>query len=358
MTHPIDLPTDALDYALPEALIARRPATPRDAARMLVVHCGADRIEHRRVHDLPACLRPDDLLVFNATTVIPARLIGRRADSGGRVEGLYLDEPTPGVWRVMLKSNGRLRPGQRIELTDEAATASARIELVERSGAEWLVRLDEGETASVLDRVGRTPLPPYILRARGADGPGDDLDRAWYQTVYADPSARGSVAAPTAGLHFTPDLLRAIDALGVHRETVLLHVGAGTFKPVTAPTLAEHEMHHERYTVPASTIDALRRASGRRLAVGTTTVRTLESLPADLSTVAGVVSGSTDLLIAPGWSFRHVDGMLTNFHLPRSTLLALVGAMTGLDRLKAIYAAAIAEAYRFYSYGDAMLVLP
>ncbi len=346
--------TDELDYPLPESLIATRPAEPRDSARLLVHHVGRNETEHRRVSDLPAYLEPNDVLVFNASRVVPARLIGARVDSGGRVEGLYLDALPDRGWRCMLKSNGRLRTGVRIELVGPRGGATTVIELIERDGAGWIVRADDpGDAATILERVGHTPLPPYILRAR-AEAVDDATDRAWYQTVYATAAAR-SVAAPTAGLHFTPTLLDAIDAAGATRTEVILHVGAGTFKPVTADDLRDHDMHSEQYEVPDGALDALEAAvaaGGRRIAVGTTTVRALES-----ATRGGGVR-ATDLLIEPGYVFRRVDALMTNFHLPRSTLLALVAALTGLDRLKAIYAEAVDRGYRFYSYGDAMLVLP
>lgn len=366
--QPAALATKELDYELPERLIATAPAQPRDAARMLVYHRRDDRVEHRLIRDLPEYLHADDALVFNTTAVTPARLIGRRQDTGGKVEGLFLctsDVHAQPLWNVMLKSNGTLRAGQRVELLDEnGAPTGDVLELIERDEQTWLARETGSgdEVQHVLERVGRTPLPPYILRARGEHAVADALDRAWYQTVFAsgDVQHRRSVAAPTAGLHFTPELLGEIDARGVTRLEVLLHVGAGTFKPVTAPTLAEHVMHTEQFEVPARTLRELKRigdSSGRVIAVGTTTVRTLESLPESLTDETAVCR-ATDLLISPGYRFRHVDGLLTNFHLPRSTLLALVGAMTGLERLKALYAEAITREYRFYSYGDAMLVLP
>lgn len=367
------LRTDELDYELPEHLIAAKPIEPRDAARMLVVHLGSDELEHRCVRDLPAYLRTGDAMVFNTSAVAPARLIGARADTGGRMEGLFLDELAPSTWRVMLRSNSRLRPGVRMALIDHAGKAADEmLELTDREEECWIVRvLDrDGQPvlgSAVLDRHGRTPLPPYILRARGESAIADALDRRWYQTVYADPSQRQSVAAPTAGLHFTPALLAAIDAAGVARLSIALHVGPGTFKPVAAETLDEHAMHTERFEVSPRVMQELAARQGaagandesRLIAVGTTTVRALESLPMPLPPVGDEpFRTATDLLIAPSYEFKRVDGMLTNFHLPRSTLLALVGAMVGLERLKAIYAEAIRREYRFYSYGDAMLILP
>jgi S-adenosylmethionine:tRNA ribosyltransferase-isomerase len=352
------LRTSELDYDLPADRIATRPAEPRDSARLLVVHLGSDALEHRTVRDLPGFLAPGDRLVVNDTSVARARIVGRRADSGGRVEGLVVDARPDEPWRVMLKSNGRLRAGLRVEIDDAPGSA---LVLVGRAGAgEWLVGPEPaGASWSLLEKIGRTPLPPYILGARrDRDLDVDDADdRRWYETVYADPQRRRSVAAPTAGLHFTPELLRAIDERGVTRHAVTLHVGTGTFKPVTTETLDEHEMHTEWYEVPAPTLAALREP-GRVIAVGTTAVRALESLPDPLPEANEPVIGDTELLIAPPYTFRHVDGLMTNFHLPCSTLLALVAALVGLDRLLEIYREAVAREYRFYSYGDAMLILP
>ena len=393
------LPVRALDFALPERLIATRPARPRDAARMLVVRRSTGEITHARVRDLPEFLRAEDRLFFNTTRVLPARLIARRVDSGGRAEGLLIEPQPGGTWKAMLKSNGRLRAGVRIELLDhDERPGGAILELLARDGAEWILRLESAEPMErVLERLGRTPLPPYILRARQGGEPIDDAaDRAWYQTVFAGgdreepdpPREHYSVAAPTAGLHFTPDLLVRLGQRGVIRRDLILHVGPGTFKPVTAENLADHVMHREWFEVPPETLKDLAALSRSRsetdaeggagaprsarnarnsrnsliIAVGTTTVRTLESLPSPLpvgeSPDTGPLRGATDLLIAPPHEFRYLDGMLTNFHLPRSTLLALVAAMVGLERLHAIYAEAIAREYRFYSYGDAMLILP
>lgn len=374
------LRADELEYELPSHLIATRPATPRDSARMLVLRRSDDVIEHRQVRDLPEYLQAGDALVFNNTAVLPARLIGRRADTGGRVEGLFLHETGSRddrpLWQVMLRSGGRLREGHRIELLNALGQPSGySFKLRERQEAEWIVHLEQAvQTQTALDAAGWTPLPPYILKARGDAAFVDADDRSWYQTVFADAARRQSVAAPTAGLHFTPELLRRLAQQGVERIDVTLHVGAGTFKPVTAESLDQHRMHSERYEVSPAALEALHRikkcssegSGGRILAVGTTSVRTLESLPSPLPTqhaesggqLCSPVAGLTDLMIAPPYTFKLTDGMLTNFHLPRSTLLALVGAMVGLDRLKAIYREAIARGYRFYSYGDAMLILP
>ncbi len=363
------LRTDDLDYELPRELIATRPAEPRDSARLLIMHRNGDAIEHRHVRDLPEYLRAGDTLVLNRTAVMPARLVGRRTDTGGRVEGLFLEEVAHGQWLVMLRSNGRLRPGQRVQLLDTAGQPSeSALELVEPRPEGWLVNAGGSQSvAAMLDRAGWTPLPPYILRARGDVVVCDALDRQWYQTTFADARERRSVAAPTAGLHFTPELLARIENGGVRRIDVVLDIGLGTFKPITAETLDQHPMHVERFMVEPSVIEAIKqthnpaRGLGRIIAVGTTVVRTLESLPTPLpdpSSLTKTIIGDTDLLIAPPYCFRVVDGMLTNFHLPRSTLLALVAAMVGLERIKAVYGEAIERGYRFYSYGDAMLILP
>ena len=360
---------DDLDYELPPELIATRPAEPRDSARLLIMHRSGDAIEHRHVRDLPEYLRAGDTLVFNRTAVMPARLVGRRADTGGRVDGLFLEEVAPGQWLVMLRSNGRLRPGQQVQLLDtDGRPYESALVLVEPRPEGWLVNAGGSQSVSaMLDRAGWTPLPPYILRARGEEKIRDALDRQWYQTTFADPRERRSVAAPTAGLHFTPELLAKIEARGVRRIDVVLDIGLGTFKPITAETLDEHPMHVERYMVEPSVVEAIQQTrdpangQGRVVAIGTTVVRTLESLPTPLPdpvSLTETIIGETELLIAPPYRFRFVDGMLTNFHLPRSTLVALVAAMVGLDRIKAVYGEAIDRGYRFYSYGDAMLILP
>jgi len=369
------LRTDQLDYTLPEDLIACAPAQPRDSARMMVVRrSDPNSVEHCIVRDLPAFLTTGDLLVRNRTWVHPARLIARRSDTGGRVEGLYLDQSEPpDRWLAMLKSNGRLREGQKLDLLDaRGEPTSVCAELVSRSGDHWTLRIecdsiDPADARAVLARVGATPLPPYIERRRRMTGfeAADRRDRAWYRVIDAlDPRhAHGSVAAPTAGMHFTHELLDRLTGDGIQAADLLLHVGAGTFKPIETGTVAEHPMHSEVFAVPAETIAALRTAEidqQRVIAVGTTTARALESLPADLDAVCEGLDAETSILIEPGHAWRRVDGLLTNFHLPRSTLLAMVGAMLpeGIDRLLTLYREAIGRGYRFYSYGDAMLILP
>jgi S-adenosylmethionine:tRNA ribosyltransferase-isomerase len=335
------------DYALPEELIAQEPVTPRDASRLLVLP-SAGEVAHRRFAELPGLLEPGDLLVFNDTKVIPARLVGTKP-SGGKAE-LLLCEPLEGGlgprWRALGQASKPIRVGT--VLSFDGLTAA--IEAAEGEGF-YVVRLDrEGEALeAALARAGRVPLPPYIRRAASEE------DRGRYQTVWA--RAPGSAAAPTAGLHFTERLLAELDARGVRRVAVTLHVGPGTFLPIRGDRLEGHTMHAEQYEVTegaAAEIAACRARGGRVVAVGTTTVRTLESAWDGARVVPG--SGRTALFIRPGHVFGAVDALVTNFHLPRSTLLMLVCAFGGMERVLAAYADAVAARYRFFSYGDAMLV--
>jgi len=357
--------TDELDYPLPEARIATEPAEPRDSARLLVAQRREERLTHHRVRDLPGVPGgpgPGDLLVLNATRVLPARFTGTRAATGGRVSGLWLGE-REGVWEVMLESRGRLAIGERIALEGAGA-----LRLHRSLGEGRWEGVPEGCPPALtwLAEAGRTPLPPYIEKARRRAGlpPVTGADPARYNTVFA--RAPGSVAAPTAALHFTPELLARLEAGGVGLATLTLHVGIGTFMPVRAATLAAHAMHREWIEVPPETVSAIARtraAGGRVIPVGTTSVRALESLP-DPVPPAGY-RGETELFIRPpepgeaDFPWRFTDGLLTNFHLPRSTLIAMVAAMpgVGLARLKAWYAEAVRREYRFYSYGDAMLIV-
>ncbi|MFG0327056.1 MAG: tRNA preQ1(34) S-adenosylmethionine ribosyltransferase-isomerase QueA [Phycisphaerales bacterium JB037] len=374
--------TDELDYHLPDELVATRPADPRDSARLLVIsRSDPDRLEHRTVRDLPDLLAPGDLAVFNRSRVVHARFLGHRTDTMGRVEGLFLREPEPGVWVAMLKAR-RFRPGTRLALRAAASPATSpadfpptsgyELELLERADepGAWLLRVhpaDAPNSLEVLDRVGLPPLPPYIRAARARAGdPASQLDDPrWYQTVYA--SEPGSVAAPTAGLHFTPELLDALTDRGVARAEVTLHVGTGTFKPVETDILEDHPMHTEWCSIPRATLEAIRArragGSGCVLAIGTTSARTLEGFAQLEARHPGEPLPDhleTDILISPGYAWRWTDALLTNFHLPRSTLLAMVAALLpeGIERLLEVYRVAVAERYRFYSFGDAMLVLP
>jgi len=384
------LRTDELDFELPRGLIATRPAEPRDASRLLVVsRSDPDRLEHRVFSELPGLLDAGDTLVFNRSRVIPARFEGVNETTGGAVTGLYLRDAdrTPGDdrprWVALIKAK-RARAGGRIGLVDAAGGASGvTLELLEQCDSygpgAWVVavvgaRADESAPA-VLDRAGRTPLPPYILSARKerGDEPGDAWDRAHYQTVFAGGSDEaGSVAAPTAGLHFTDRVFAGLDGRGIDRKEVVLHVGAGTFRPVETDDLADHPMHREWCHLGSAGRlvggDRPDQKAGRVIAVGSTSVRTLESAAALMEDRAYADRArdwfETKILIAPGYRWRAVDGMVTNFHLPRSTLLAMVAAaleapgVDGVERVKAVYAEAIREGYRFFSYGDAMLVLP
>ena len=346
---------DQFQYELPDGAIAQEPAEPRDAARLLVHEIGVDRTAHRTVADLRQLLTPHDLLVVNDTRVRPVRLFGRRA-TGGRVELLLLGpEGSSGRWRAMVRPARKLAPGEVLEFEGGLGLrAVAR----EGGGAIWSLELVDPtvDLDATLEAVGRMPLPPYIRRDPQGDA-RDDLDRHRYQTVYA--SHPGAVAAPTAGLHFTEELLADLKALGVRRAAVTLHVGLGTFSPVQVDEVEEHEMHAEAYDVPAATVAAIaacRAAGGRVLAVGTTAVRALESsVDAEGMLVAG--AGETRLFLKPGDELRVVDGLLTNFHLPGSTLLLLVSALAGRERVLRLYAEALERGYRFYSYGDAMLLL-
>lgn len=348
---------DELDYELPPELIAQRPSARRDESRMLIVDRSVPGpARSARIRDLPAQLRPDDCLVINDTRVIPARF-GARRRTGGRVEGLYLESRATDRWTVLLKPSARLREGEQIDLDD----ADARLVLERASGpGQWEVRIDPPTPApELLERVGWTPLPPYIKRhQRGPeDREFDGLDRARYQTIYA--KHPGAVAAPTAGLHLTESLLNEIRATGVRVVPVTLHVGLGTFEPIKVERLEDHVMHAEWYDLPAGSARAIaecRDQGGRVVAVGTTSARVLESrVTSEGSLQAG--RGMTDIFIYPPYVFRCVDGMLTNFHLPRSTLLAMVFALAGRERILAAYRQAIEQGFRFYSYGDAMLIV-
>lgn len=392
-----------LDYPLDPACVATQPADPRDSARMLVLHRAADRIEHRHVRDLPEYLGSGDALVLNTTRVAPMRLRGRRRGDGRAVEGLILECRGQNRAHALIHGAKRFKPGDVIELRGEGDALAC----VAREGIGWVLEsASGGGIADIIERSGWTPLPPYILEARaegrhthgeGAEGgigtdsaDAEELpeqrsrqdeealdahDRAAYQTIYAAMTDRPSCAAPTAGLHFTPGLLDRLGRQGVRRIDVELQVGAGTFRTVDAADVASHPMHSERCRLHAEAAVALSQVhSGQRIvAVGTTSVRVLESLERPLpgsmisAAQAMVEAGrghetihdfSTELFIRPGFEFRWVDVLMTNFHLPRSTLLALVGAMVGMDRLKRTYAEAQRVGYRFYSYGDAMLLLP
>ena len=345
------------DYHLPESLIAQAPVEPRDSARLLHHDIGRDATAHRSVRDLPELLAPGDLLVVNDTKVRRARLVGRRA-SGGAVE-MLLAELRPDLrWRALVRPAAKLREGERVEL-EEGRLLAVIGERGTEGGERAVSLLDPatGERASeeLVESVGRAPLPPYIRRPRGADE-ALERDRSSYQTVFA--RELGAVAAPTAGLHFTPQLLERLAQRGVERTCVTLHVGEGTFKGVSTEDISQHVMHSERYELLQATVDAIERCrarGGRVVAVGTTSVRVLESCAAATGRlVAG--HGETRLFLVPGAPFHVVDALMTNFHLPKSTLVMLVSAFVGRERTLRLYAEAVEQRYRFFSYGDAMLL--
>jgi S-adenosylmethionine:tRNA ribosyltransferase-isomerase len=342
-----ELRTEAFDYALPERLIAQAPARPRDAARLLVVR--PEGVEDRGVLDLPALLSPGDVLVVNDTRVIPARLRARRG--AARVEVMLNRCDGGGVWQALVRNARRLRPGDVLEIED-APGCAARVLAREGGAATLDFGPDAAALTAALDRAGEVPLPPYIVR-EGGPRPEDTED---YQTVFA--ARPGAVAAPTASLHFTPRLLEALAARGVRLATVTLHVGAGTFLPVREDDPRRHVLHQEWCEMPeaaAVVINAARAAGHRVVAAGTTAMRTTETAAGPDGSVAPF-RGLTGLYILPGYRFRAVDALLTNFHLPRSTLLMLVSAFAGVRRMRAGYAHAVAEGYRFFSYGDASLL--
>lgn len=344
------------DYDLPPELIAQEPAERRDGARMMVLNRAARTVEHRRFVDLPDYLRANDLLVVNDTRVIPARVFGRKAKAGtgGKVEFLLLEETAPGIWDALMRSRRRPKVGEQVILDEDLAVATVledgklgRVKVRVESQMPWL---------EVLERIGQTPLPPYIQR-KEATPERRAADKVRYQTVFArDP---GAVAAPTAGLHFTPEVLDRLAAHGVDKAAVTLHVGIGTFRPVAVENVEDHKMDFERWQIPEETarkIAAARSAGGRVVAVGTTSVRTLESAAARPEGF-GAGQGRTDLFIHPPYAFRMVDAMVTNFHLPKSTLIMMIGAFAGREFVLDAYREAIRERYRFYSYGDCMLIL-
>ena len=355
---------DLFDFELPPERIALRPVSPRDAARLLIVRPGAEpELADARVHDLPDLLSPGDALVVNDTRVVPARLNGtrhREIGEGVRVEAMLHKRVSADIWLALARPAKRLAIGDRIRFGGEgdACLLGTLDATVEEKGEGGEIRLRFDFTGAALDEavatVGHIPLPPYIAAKR----PDDAQDRADYQTMFAH--EEGSVAAPTAGLHFTPELVARLEARGIATHRVTLHVGAGTFLPVKSDDTSGHRMHAEWGEVSAETAAALntvKAAGGRIVTVGTTATRLLESAASDYGRLAAW-RGETDIFITPGYRFRFIKGMLTNFHLPRSTLVMLVAAFIGHETQKRAYAHAIANGYRFYSYGDACLLLP
>jgi S-adenosylmethionine:tRNA ribosyltransferase-isomerase len=346
----------AFDYELPPELIATEPLPRRDASRMLVVDRRTERFEHRSIGDLPEILRPGDRLVLNDTRVVPARLFGARKATGGKWEGLFLEVDAAGRWRLIGHAGGRLQSGETLVIAPaHRPDSSERLELTlldcDAEGIWTAVAASSQNAVELLEQFGTVPLPPYIHRKLGG---GLDWER--YQTTFA--ARPGAVAAPTAGLHFTPELLAHCEQRGIPRTFVTLHVGIGTFRPISVERLSDHAMHGEwcELSTDASVLlNQTRTAGGRIVAVGTTTVRTLETAFRDGSFVS--FSGTTNLFIRPPYRFGGVDCLLTNFHLPRSTLFVLVSSLAGLELMHRAYREAIREGYRFYSYGDAMLVV-
>ena len=332
-------------YDLPEDLIAQTPLARRDGSRLLVLDKNTGAIEHRRFFDLPEYLRPGDCLVLNDSRVIPARLFGVRP-MGGAVEVVLLRDLGEGRWECLTRPGKKMRPGTEVRFGDGELTAV--VEEVAEGGNRVLRFSYVGIFLEILERLGQMPLPPYIKTQL------DDPER--YQTVYA--REPGSAAAPTAGLHFTPELLDSIRAMGVDVRFVTLHVGLGTFRPVKVENVEEHEMHSEFCTIPEETAEAIRRAKvggGRVVSVGTTSCRTLESFALPDGTVEAA-SGWTNIFIYPGYRFRCVDALVTNFHLPGSTLMMLVSALAGRENILHAYETAVKERYRFFSFGDAMFI--
>ncbi len=358
-----------LAYDLPEELIAQEPTVRREQAKLLVVDRATQSLSDRSIADLADLLAANDLLVLNNTRVVPAKLEAFR-QSGGRIPGIFVTEKTPGVWQVMLQGAKRLQIGETLTLTGPTGKTVCATILEKLEQGHWLWRVDTSLPAyAVLENIGYTPLPPYIKRGseikQGSEKRHiDDKDKTRYQTVYA--KVPGAVAAPTAGLHITDALLEQLNHRGVDTAFVTLHVGLGTFKPITTDRLEDHAMHSEWYDLPietASAINHCHKNGGRTVAVGTTSVRTLESAylasPTDSLTSGGLQARSdeTTLFAYPPFQFNVVDALLTNFHLPRSTLLALIMAFAGIELTQRAYQHAIEHRYRFFSYGDAMLIV-
>lgn len=348
----------AYDYSLPDDLIAKEPLPIRDASRLMVLDRRSRTISHQAIRDLPDLLKAGDCLVLNNSRVLPARLFGVRTATQGKWEGLYLNSTPDGLWRLIGQTRGYLRPNELITITNSSGEL-LQLRLIEKE-AEGVCQFEPTSTGTVLDllhRFGTVPLPPYIDRKQAT---ASDWER--YQTTFA--RYPGSVAAPTAGLHFTPELLETCRQRGIHRAEVTLHVGVGTFRPVAVENLSEHKMHTEWCQLSseaAKLLNSTRNQGGRIVAIGTTSLRTLESASraTPLFRTEGFREwdGETDLFIRPPYSFASTDVLLTNFHLPKSTLLMLVAAFAGLDFVREAYQTAISERYRFFSYGDAMLIL-
>jgi S-adenosylmethionine:tRNA ribosyltransferase-isomerase len=342
--------TDLFNYELPPELIAQHPAERRDMARMMVLHRDSGLIEHRMITDIVDYLHAPDVLVLNNTKVIPARVFGHKEASGGKVELLLLEESGPGEWKVLMKTSRRPKIGDSLILCSGKARATM---LYDGEQGEAVLKIESNRPfMEILDEEGVPPLPPYIAR-KEQTREQVTTDKERYQTVYA--AEPGAAAAPTAGLHFTPELLQSLETKGVQQAELTLHVGLGTFRPVSAELITDHEMHHERYMVSneaAQTINTAKQAGGRVVAVGSTSVRTLESMER-----IEAAEGSTNIFIYPPYSFKTVDAILTNFHLPKSTLLMMMSAFAGREQMMKAYETAVQRNYRFFSYGDCMLIL-
>ncbi len=352
------------DFEVPRRLVAQEPLRHRTDARLMVVDRRRQQIDHHHVRDLPHLLPEGDRLVLNDTRVIPAQLAGRRALTGGRWSGLFMEATPDGHWRILCKTRGRLQPGEQVVLVDREGRVGEKLWLIEKQDeGHWLAHPESDEPfTTILERLGRVPLPPYI---RG--GNMVDSDIASYQTVFA--KRPGAIAAPTAGLHFTNELLKALEARGVPHSKVTLHVGLGTFRPIETDDLDSHRMHSEWGEISASTaaeLNTARAAGGRVIAVGTTVTRVLETAVRSKDGTDQASAnrleipawqGTTDLFIRPPFEFRAIDALLTNFHFPRTTLLLLVQTLGGWELINEAYRQAIQEEYRFFSYGDAMLII-
>ena len=335
-------------FDLPKELIAQEPADPRDSARLMCLDRRTGQVEHRIFHDLPQLLQPGDLLVVNNSKVLPARLIGQKVPTGAVCEVLLLRQVKGNTWECLAKPGKRLQPGTRLTFGD--GTLTAQIEQTEEDGNKLVTFFYDTETLyEKLDSFGKMPLPPYITKQLE--------DQSQYQTVYA--KELGSAAAPTAGLHFTPELMDILRGLGIRIAEVTLHVGLGTFRPVKEENIADHVMHSEWYSVSEETAQLIRqtKAEGHRvISVGTTSCRTLESVAKKYGEIRAC-SGDTDIFLYPGCEFRCIDGLITNFHLPESTLIMLVSAFCGYEHTMEAYKIAVQEKYRFFSFGDAMLII-
>ena len=342
--------TELFNYTLPLELIAQHPPKRREEARMMVLHRDTGLIEHRSITQLPHYLQSPDVLVLNNTKVIPARIFGHKVASGGKVELLLIDEIKPNEWKVLIKASRRPKAGEELALCSGKIKATL---LEDGQLGEAILKLEfDRSLIEILDEEGVPPLPPYIMRKNQSDEQ-IETDKHRYQTVYA--SEPGAIAAPTAGLHFTPEIFQALEKKGVSKAELTLHVGLGTFRPVSAETITDHKMHYEHYVIStdaAQTIAATKKAGGRIIAIGSTSVRTLESLPKIKES-----EGTTNIFIYPPYTFNHVDAVLTNFHLPKSTLLMMMSAFAGREQMLHAYEVAIQEKYRFFSYGDCMLIL-